>query len=692
MSNLVHRLTVKDGELMYENGREHRSEIKKRFPFFKIRISNEAVFIAVIYAIFGVLWILLSDILLEQIIPDGEKYKHFQTYKGWFYILITTFMVYVLIRNRMLMLKKEMYKTVSAYAKLQIAHEEQMKAEEELLYQKKLTESIISEAPVFIVTHDEEKIISFNPYFQKVCGYMAQDFQEKSWIEVIVSDEFRPRLKKILREIREKKQVNNFEFPLISKDGSIINILWNSSFISQSEDPETGFFVSFGADINERKSYEEKVRYLAFYDNLTGLPNRIMFENEIVRCLNQESVQQFMIAYIDVDNFKTINDSMGHQVGDMFLTYFAECLRTEVIQPNIVARLGGDEFAILFFQTSKEELLASVEAIRRRITKTWSIENYQFFISMSIGVVSYPADGRDSTHLLKNADIAMYEAKREGKNRILFYQEKINDENFIHMQMINNLQYAIEEEQFMLYYQPQFDLTTGDVNGMEALIRWNHPKDGFISPGDFIPVAEDSGQIYKLERWIIAKALEQKQILEQMGYQTIDMSINLSGKTLTSEINFNELEQIIAKAKVDFTHVVIEITETANISDVDIVINHLKRLKAFGIRIALDDFGTGYSSLNYLKKFPINIIKLDKSFIDAIIENGIDTLLIKNILTLAHDLEFEVVAEGIETKDQLTFLREHFCGSGQGYLLSRPAPEDKIHELLSDQFRYKIEM
>ncbi len=652
--------------------------------------DNEAISISVIYAIFGVLWILLSDLLLEIIITDPENYRLFQTYKGWFYILLTTLMLFILIRNRMLLLKNEMNKTVAAYAKLQTAHEKQLKIEAELIYQKQLTESIISEAPVFIVTHDEHKIISFNPYSQKVCGYTEDDLRDRSWMEVMVNPEYRPKLLCIFEEIREKKQISNYEFPLIAKDGSVINILWNSSLITSPTDGNISYFVSFGADINERKRYEEKVRHLAYYDSLTGLPNRTMFESEINRYLGQEHIGSFMIAYIDIDNFKTINDSMGHQVGDLFLTYFAECLRAEIREPNFTARLGGDEFAILFFHVNREELLEYIEVIRKRISKTWSIENYQFFISMSIGVVCYPYDGKDSNQLLKNADIAMYEAKREGKNRVLFYQEKINDENFKHMKMINNLQYGIDEEQFILYYQPQFDLATGIMNGVEALVRWIHPQEGFISPGDFIPVAEDSGQIYKLERWIVAKALEQKRILEDQGFSDIIMSINLSGKTLTSEMNFMELEQIIATAKVDFSKVVIEITETANISDVENVINHLNRLKALGIRVALDDFGTGYSSLNYLKKFPINIIKLDKSFIDSINENGIDTLLIKNILTLAHDLEFEVIAEGIETREQLVFLKEHYCGSGQGYLLSRPVPEEKIYELLINQFRYEV--
>jgi diguanylate cyclase (GGDEF)-like protein/PAS domain S-box-containing protein len=668
-----------------------REEIKPRniitriYTVLKSWHNNEAVFISMIYAIFGVLWILLSDRFLEQIIPDTNEYKNFQTYKGWFYILITTLMVYILIRNRMLLLKKEMYKTFAAYDKLQIAHEEKLRTEEELLYQKKLTENIITEAPVFIVTHDENKIISFNPYSQRVSGYTSKDLYDINWMDVLVPVEYRSMLLSTFEVIREKNQISNYECPIISKDGSINNILWNSSFIPTMTDGDTSYFVSFGVDITERKRYEEKVRHLAFYDSLTGLPNRVMFENEVNRCLLQEKQKGFMIAYIDIDNFKTINDSMGHQVGDLFLTYFADCLRAEIAEPNFTARLGGDEFAILFLHSDKQELLEYIDGLRKRISKTWSIENYQFFISMSIGAVCYPYDGRDSNLLLKNADIAMYEAKREGKNRVLFYQEKINEQNFKHMNMINNLQYGIDEEQFVLYYQPQFDLVSEKIIGMEALVRWFHPREGFISPVDFIPVAEESGQIYKLERWIVAKALEQKRILEELGFTDIIMSINLSGKTLTSEINFTELEQIIIDAKVDFCKVVIEITETANISDVDIVIYHLNRLKSLGIRVALDDFGTGYSSLNYLKKFPINIIKLDKSFIDAISENGIDTLLIKNILTLAHDLEFEVIAEGIETKEQLEFLKQHYCGSGQGYLLGRPAPEDILHELLRKQ-------
>jgi EAL domain-containing protein (putative c-di-GMP-specific phosphodiesterase class I) len=308
---------------------------------------------------------------------------------------------------------------------------------------------------------------------------------------------------------------------------------------------------------------------------------------------------------------------------------------------------------------------------------------------MSVGVVIYPKDGDTTTELLKNADIAMFTAKREGRNRILFYQEDVHEHNQWNASMINNLQYGIEEEQFTLYYQPQFNLLTGEIIGMEALVRWVHPEDGCISPSQFIPLAEETGQIYSLERWIVSRALEQKKSWEKQGFRNLILSVNLSGKTLTSEINFNELNQILSQYDVDYSTVVIEITETASISDIDIVIDRLNELKKKGLRIALDDFGTGYSSLNYLKKFPIDIVKLDKSFINSITDGGIDTLLIKNILFLAHDLKFEVVAEGIESQEQLDYLRKYFCESGQGYLFSRPLPEEKITDLLNKDFRFE---
>ncbi|MDF2539778.1 MAG: hypothetical protein K0S76_2799 [Herbinix sp.] len=647
--------------------------------------SNEAAMITVIYCVLGVLWILFSDLTIEWIFQGETAYQLFrpvQTLKGWFYIFITALLLYFLIRKRMELLKDEISKSSNAYEELRTANIVLMKVQVELQYQKKLTDNIILEAPVIIFTHNEEGwILSANPFAGKLFGFPTDGICETIRMDKIFPEDSKKSIHKILEAIKTEGQIRNFESPVVTEDGRRLNILWNCNLLAINDDKEGAIIVSIGTDIDERKRFEDRIKYLAFYDALTGLPNRTLFENEINKRLVNKNAN-FMIVYIDIDNFKNINDSMGHQVGDIFIKYFTDCLKVLVEEPDMVARMGGDEFAILYPEITKEQLIDKINIIRKRINRTWSMQNHQFYISMSIGVVMYPQDGMSLTELLKNADIAMYTAKREGKNRVLFYKEDIKEHNSWQAKMINNLQYGIEEEQFTLYYQPQYKLVSNEIIGMEALVRWIHPVEGFIEPGVFIPLAEETGQIYSLERLIITKALTYKKLLEEKGLNHIVLSINLSGKTLTSEINFKELEGILENFKVDYSRVVIEITETASISDVDNVINHLNRLKHLGLRVALDDFGTGYSSLNYLKKFPIDIIKLDRSFISAITENGIDTLLIKNIIYLAHDLQYEVVAEGIETQEQLLLLGKYNCEAGQGYLLSKPLPEDKLFEIL----------
>ena len=271
---------------------------------------------------------------------------------------------------------------------------------------------------------------------------------------------------------------------------------------------------------------------------------------------------------------------------------------------------------------------------------------------------------------------------------MLIYRDDIQKQNISLVQLINNLQYGIDQEQFTLVFQPQFNLDTGEIIGMEALVRWLDPEEGLIPPSKFIPLAEQTGQIYRLERIVMKKALEQKRKWEKQGFGNLALSINLSSKTLTSASDFHEQDLLLDSYQVDYSKIVIEITETAYISDVEAVTEHLQWLKRRGIKIALDDFGTGYSSLNYLKKLPIDIIKLDRSFVHSITDEGLDSLMIKNILSLAHDLKFEVIAEGIETHEQLEYLRAHSCEMGQGYLLSRPLPEESIRTLLISKYRY----
>ena len=300
---------------------------------------------------------------------------------------------------------------------------------------------------------------------------------------------------------------------------------------------------------------------------------------------------------------------------------------------------------------------------------------------MSIGIASYPKDGDDINTLLKNAEIAMYAAKQQGKNITLFYEEYMVHSNAWYIDMSHKIQLAINNKEFSLVYQPQYEVKTNKIFGAETLVRWYHPQDGFISPGDFIPIAEQTGQIFRLEQWIFENALKQKKEWELNGLAYINLSINLSAKTLISDEYFKSLEDLISSYDLDYSKLTIEITETSIISNLDLVIQRLKKLKTRGLQIALDDFGTGYSSLTYLTKLPIDIIKLEKSFIALIFKDEKDSLIVKSILRLANDLNFIVIAEGVETQEQLDYLIKYNCPNVQGFLLSKPLPEPQAREL-----------
>lgn len=657
---------------------------------FSRDVYKESFLISLKYAVLGLIWIVISDLVLSVLLDFNKTYTIAQTIKGIIYVITTAALVFLLSLRRIQKLHQEIEKSENAYMELRKVHEEVVKLELELLYHKDLNECIILEAPVIIITWDDEgRILSCNPFGLRFIGYEQKDIEDGlTWGDIIKKERETLSLE-MFERIRTTDQIITYEGPVISKDGKHKEVLWSSKTMKLQPGSTNNTYVSIGTDIEERKLYEEKIQYLAYYDSLTSLPNRAMFENEVVKYLAKPD-NKFYIAYFDIDNFKNINDTLGHHVGDQFLRYLANCLKEEIKEPDYASRLGGDEFAILYNVNSEDEIQARLASIVRKISTPWTIQNIQFYITMSIGVVKYPENGENVSTLLKNADIAMYEAKKEGKNRIYYYSEEMKEHNAWLIKTINNLQYAIDQEQFTLVYQPQFILSTGNIMGMEALVRWIHPEDGVINPGVFIPLAEQSGLIYNLEKLVFRSALRQKALWEKQGYPELVLSINLSTKTLTSRTYFSELEDILDINSVDYTKIVVEVTETADITHEDRVISNLQALKRRGIRIALDDFGTGYSSLNYLKKFPIDIIKLDRSFINSITEEGVDTLLIKNILALAHDLQFEVIAEGIETEEQLTYLRKFYCEAGQGYLLSKPMPEESIKELLKNKYTEDI--
>lgn len=425
----------------------------------------------------------------------------------------------------------------------------------------------------------------------------------------------------------------------------------------------------------------------AYFDSLTGLPKLNLLKNKLNDYIIPSSSRKdtgsdkLALVYLDINNFNYINEAFGNRAGGEVIKRVADYLVSKANDSDLVARIARDKFALLFTDIkSNAELYETIDEIINNGCHT-EASKYTYFITMSAGIALYPEHGKDTNSLMKKAETAIYSAKKTGKD-INIYSDELQKNIIGQVQMVNRLQAGIEREEFTLYYQPEYNLNTNEIIGVEALVRWPHPENGFISPDVFIPIAERSKQIYELERWIINTALQQKEQWERDGLEHIELSINLSSKTLESESNFQKIEKIISSYQVNYSKIIFEITETVIITHVDLAIERLNRLRSYGIKIALDDFGTGYSSLSHIMKLPIDIIKIDKSFIKSIPDGNEETVITQNILSLAHDLNYRVVAEGIETQEQLEFLKKSSCERGQGFLLCKPLPSERVSKIL----------
>ncbi len=648
---------------------------------FKINSHKEALIISGVYGLFGILWITLSDYLLYMIAKDISRYKQIQTYKGWVYVLITIGLIYLLVRKRSLLVQKTVREMRTTYEELQATYEELVATEEELRDQKSINYHIFNDAHVIIGTWDRDgRLTSLNPFGQTLFEYTEEEVLNKRWLDLLIPDENKALMVNDFNRINQGKQLPNHESQFITKSKRKVDIIWNNSLINyQNRAPEV---LSIGTDISDRKKLEEELKNVAYYDALTGLPNRISMEKDVVKRMKANT--EFAFLHIGMDNFKQINEALGRSVGDRFLQYIAGKLSEVIKRPDQIARISGDEFAVLLPDTGgRNEIVNVVEALNGHIGTSWEMNHHAFFISFSVGIALYPGDGTDHNALFRNADIAMHRAKKEGKGRCIFYSEGILKDNIDNLKLASRLQYAIKNNELILFYQPQYNLASGKITGVEALVRWLQPDNSFIPPARFIPLAEETGQIFEIERWIISTALQQKKTFEKMGRRDLKLSINLSGKALASETSFNAMEELFTSYDIDYSNITIEITETAIISDLTYAVERLKKLKQLGVKIALDDFGTGYSSLTHLKELPIDIVKLDRSFIKNLKEDNKNAIIIKALLYLTLDLNYEVIAEGIETEEQLKFLKKYRCRTGQGYLMSKPVDIAALYDVLS---------
>ena len=396
---------------------------------------------------------------------------------------------------------------------------------------------------------------------------------------------------------------------------------------------------------------------------------------------------RFAFVVIDIDDFKHINDTKGHTVGDTFLRQLAETLLREVRAPHLVARLEADEFAVVLMgMEDGPQLVAELEHLRRELQRTWRLNNESFVLTVSMGVAIYPLHGRDYPTLVQNASTAMHHVKGNGKDGFSVFDPEMRAKSIRYLVMQEQLNLALRNGEFTLYYQPQIDLKTGYVRGVEALTRWQHPVRGNIPAGEFIPFAEETNYIGNIGEWAIASAFAQKQQWESQGYNDIKIAINVSGSNLTEAAVVRCIRDNIRKYPVDYSGIEIEVTETTVIENIESAIVALQQLKEMGISIALDDFGTGYSSLTYLQRLPIDIVKIDREFISRVSSDSEEAHILKTIIQLAHKLGLKVVAEGVETKEQLALLRKYKCDYGQGYFFARPIAAGDLPQYFAKNF------
>ncbi len=436
-------------------------------------------------------------------------------------------------------------------------------------------------------------------------------------------------------------------------------------------------------DLGNQKAIEKELNKLAYYDTLTGLPNRALLEMKCKNLIDDKCKKRFAFVYMDVDNFKIINDTLGHPAGDQFLKHISNILASNIGSSSFIARMGGDEFAVIFEDVhNKEEVVEKIQEFLQYLRRPWVFNDQEFFVSVSLGIVIYPEQGDTLSLLLRNSDIAMYEVKKSSKDNYCFYSDDLQEINLKQITMINELHKAVENNEFILLYQPIIDLVTGKMSGVEALIRWLHPEKGIISPMEFIPVAEKTGLIHDIGRWVMQTAFMQKKEWEDLGYPHLKMSINVSGNSLVQNGFVNEIRNLLLKTNLRSSEIQLEITETVLIEEMAVSKKVLNEIKNLGIKIALDDFGTGYSSLTYLKNLPIDVVKLDANFVKEIMNNSEDSVIVESMIKLTHDLKLQMVAEGIETAEQLSMLKSDECDFGQGYLFSRPVSWDMIEKMM----------
>ncbi|RLW68569.1 MAG: hypothetical protein B6D71_13410 [gamma proteobacterium symbiont of Stewartia floridana] len=588
---------------------------------------------------------------------------------------------------------------IAVYRNRRYAQLQEEAAEEVLAIEGARFTNVIDTAFDAVITADGSgRIVSWNQQAKEVFGYDERFVLGLRLFQLILPPEAFVKIEHELKPIFENRgsrpsrlrletagqRKNGQEFPL-------------ELAISSSTVGSQPMLSIFARDITERKRWDEKIRYLAYCDSLTDLPNRQAFKEQVSKAINTAKRHSRIgaVLYLDLDEFKRINDTLGHDIGDMLLQHITKRLVEQLrVSDTIsfspgqfagknIARLGGDEFTVLLDEIEEPEDAAIVaKRVQSVIASSYNLNGHDVYVTPSIGIAIFPRDGHDVEELLKNADTAMYHAKAVGKNNFQFYTEQMNALAATRLKLEGKLRKALVSKEMELYYQPQIDMRTGQLVSAEALLRWHQPELGMIPPDEFIPIAEETGMIIELGEWVLNEACRQNKAWQDSGHQSIRVAINLSSMQFIQRDLSHKVDNSLRSSGLDPKYLEFEITESILMRNVNETIATLNEFKMMGINISVDDFGTGYSSLSYLKRFPLNSLKIDRSFIRDIPENADDVTITSAIIAMAHQLNLGVVAEGVESQRQLDFLHQQGCEMAQGYFFSKPLPAEEFEAML----------
>jgi diguanylate cyclase (GGDEF)-like protein/PAS domain S-box-containing protein len=521
-----------------------------------------------------------------------------------------------------------------------------------------------------------------NRALESVLGYDRAGLPDLT-LEDVIDVEMRLKCMAEVKKARDNERLDPLEGRMVKADGGTVDV--EGSITCRSGEDEKGAIWIICRDITARKKAQEQLYFMAHHDQLTSLPNRLFFADRLrqAMALAKREKQLCAILYLDLDRFKIINDTLGHAIGDLLLQEVATRLRNCIREVDTVARMGGDEFSIVLVNVDTVENAEQVATkILKTLAKPVQAEDHELFITTSIGISTYPLHGEESESLLKKADAAMYQAKALGRNNFQLYDAAMDFDDERRMSIESGLRRALERDEFRVFYQPKINADSGEITALEALIRWQHPELGTLSPAEFIALAEESGLIIPIGEWVMRRACRDNHTWQERGLPKIRVAVNLSGYQLQARNFVEAVRSVLEETGLEGDYLEFEITETVIMQNPEFAVAVLSRLRDMGIHISIDDFGTGYSSLAHLKRFSVNTLKIDQTFVRDIEINSTDAAITSAIISMGNSLGLKVIAEGVETEGQFNVLKGKHCEEMQGYLFSKPVPVDQVEELL----------